>query len=212
MEVQPGAHRHICAAPAPHPACARVHPPWLQAPRSTDANTFGAAVNLWRNLSSRLFDLEANILTAASATEKQTTTVRNIRRQVGHTHSLCGHARTAAAADATTLCSVLEAGCLPTRLCWGQGACSCGLVLCCAVCLHDPVPESLQLCPNAWLANAAVRAPVRCFPVFFMGGALLSTIQGVACLSSSLRAEPACDLVLDPLSLPCLCGRTSKHL
>jgi len=53
-----------------------------QGERSTSANTFGAAVGLWRNLSNRLFDLEAGIVTAASATQKQTTTVKNIRKQV----------------------------------------------------------------------------------------------------------------------------------
>eukprot|EP00983_Pelagomonas_calceolata_P030489 956802-Pelagomonas_calceolata.AAC.5 len=54
----------------------------MQGERSTSASTFGAAVNLWRNLSSRLFDLEAGILTTASATQQQTTTVRMIKQQV----------------------------------------------------------------------------------------------------------------------------------
>lgn len=39
-------------------------------------------MNLWRNLTGRLFDLEANILTASSATEVQTRTVKVVRQQV----------------------------------------------------------------------------------------------------------------------------------
>ena len=54
----------------------------VQGGRAISASAFGAAVGLWRNLSNRLFDLEANILTASSATQQQTTTVKKMRQEV----------------------------------------------------------------------------------------------------------------------------------
>ena len=43
---------------------------------------FGAAANMWRGMTDKLFDLEARILKTASNTAKQTTTVKNLRAKV----------------------------------------------------------------------------------------------------------------------------------
>lgn len=51
-------------------------------PPNLQAGSFGAAVGLWRNLTNRLFDLEANILVTASATEKQSTVVKKLQQKV----------------------------------------------------------------------------------------------------------------------------------
>lgn len=45
----------------------------VQGQKGSKADSFGAAVGVWRALTNKLFDLEANILVTASATEKQTT-------------------------------------------------------------------------------------------------------------------------------------------
>ncbi len=50
------------------------------APRSS--GNFGAAVGLWRGFTRQLFDLEARLTVAASATEKQATTVKTLRGKV----------------------------------------------------------------------------------------------------------------------------------
>ena len=42
----------------------------------------GSALGLWRDMTGRLFDLEAKIMKQASATELQTTTVKRLREQV----------------------------------------------------------------------------------------------------------------------------------
>lgn len=42
---------------------------------------FGAAAGLWRGLQDKLFDIEARILTTASATVKQTTTVKKLKEK-----------------------------------------------------------------------------------------------------------------------------------
>jgi len=46
---------------------------------ASKADNFGAAVGLWRNLTNKLFDLEANIMVTASATEKQSTVVKKLQ-------------------------------------------------------------------------------------------------------------------------------------
>ncbi len=47
-----------------------------------NAGTFSAAVGMWRNLTNKLFDLEANIMVTASNTEKQTTIVQKLQKEV----------------------------------------------------------------------------------------------------------------------------------
>ncbi|KAG2422260.1 hypothetical protein HXX76_016174 [Chlamydomonas incerta] len=46
------------------------------------ADPLGSALGLWRDMTGRLFDLEAKIMKQASATELQTTTVKRLREQV----------------------------------------------------------------------------------------------------------------------------------
>jgi hypothetical protein len=49
---------------------------------ASKTGAFGMAVNLWREMTGKLYDLEAQILTQASATEKQTEKVKLMKKQV----------------------------------------------------------------------------------------------------------------------------------
>ncbi|GAX79925.1 hypothetical protein CEUSTIGMA_g7365.t1 [Chlamydomonas eustigma] len=48
---------------------------------ASKTGAFGMAVNLWREVTGKLFDLEAQIMTQSSATEKQTEKVKLMRKQ-----------------------------------------------------------------------------------------------------------------------------------
>ena len=51
------------------------------APPASKAGAFSQAVGLWRGLTSKMFDLEAQILTQSSATQTQTMKVKRLKDQ-----------------------------------------------------------------------------------------------------------------------------------
>jgi hypothetical protein len=72
---------------------------------------FGAAANMWRGLTDKLFDIEARILKTASNTAKQTTTVKKLKQKVRRDERRCLWKRSVIkqrrAQDKTLLCCFL---------------------------------------------------------------------------------------------------------